>query len=179
MRPSADWPKNSSGKFPPIEIDPTVTLTRPMTIRAYEYWQSARVARAMPARKDISPQAMRAFVSHVALVELRAGSGGKLDYVMRLAGARIEDVFGSITGRALQEFMPAQIESRWRWTMDKAVAAAAPLRVSSRVAFGDKTWLQAEVLLAPLGNAGTVSMLFGAIEIWPAAQMGASERLPA
>jgi len=167
MIPVADWEKNLPKDLPPITIDPTVALTRPMTIKAYDYWQSARAGRAMPARKDIAPQAMRAFVGHVALVELRAGEGGKIDYVMRLAGARIEDAFGAITGRALPEFMPPRIEARWRMVMDKVIASAAPLRAASRVSFGGKTWLQAEVVLAPLGDGGTVSMLFGAIELWP------------
>jgi len=154
MIPVADWEKNLPKDLPPITIDPTVALTRPMTIKAYDYWQSARAGRAMPARKDIAPQAMRAFVGHVALVELRAG-------------ARIEDAFGAITGRALPEFMPPRIEARWRMVMDKVIASAAPLRAASRVSFGGKTWLQAEVVLAPLGDGGTVSMLFGAIELWP------------
>jgi hypothetical protein len=177
MRPVLDRAELPSGTFAPIEVDPASALTRPMTLKAYDYWRSVCGDRAMPARKDISPQGMRAFVGHIALVELRPGENGRTDYVMRVAGARIEDTFGAITGRAIGDFLPPDIEKRWRWAMDQAVAAAAPLRIASRVLFGNKTFLQAEVLLAPLGEAGQVSMLFGAIEIWPVVDL--SPRVPA
>jgi hypothetical protein len=179
MCPSVDRAENSPNLFPPIEIDPTVALTRPMTRMAYAYWQSVRADRAMPMRKDLSPQAMRAFLRHVALIEIRAGDDGRMDYVMRLAGVRIEDIFGPVTGRALGQFLPPQIETRWRFALDKAVEARAPLRAASRLTFAGKTWLQAEVLLAPLGEAGKVSMLLGALEVWPVAQMATAACLPA
>jgi hypothetical protein len=177
MKPFDDRAPNSPNAMPPIEIDPTVALTRPATIQAYEYWRSVSAGRAMPARKDISPHAMRTFMGHVGLVDRRPGEGGKADYVMRLAGARIEDIFGSITGRALADFLPPEIATRWSDTLDEAVAAGAPLRIAGRMA--TKAWLECEVLLAPLGEDGRISMLFGAIEVWPAVPVAAKAPAPA
>ena len=153
--------------MPPVVVDADAALARPLTIKACDYWRACRGDRAMPARKDISPQGMREFVNNVGLVEVRRSAGGAVDYSIRLAGARIDSVFGSITGKMLGAFLPPQIEARWRGVFDAAVAASAPISVASRVAFGRKEYLAAEVFLAPLGEDGQVSMLFAAVEVWP------------
>lgn len=167
MCPSVDWAGCPANALPPIRVDRGLAFTRPMTVKAFEYWQSVRGSRAMPSRKDISPQSMRTLVKHVALVEIRRGDGGKADYFIRLAGGKIEDVFGSITGHRLPDFLPPKIEERWRLILDTGLQAAAPLRATSRVAFSGKTWLKSEILVAPLGDGGEIAMLFVAVEFWP------------
>ncbi|HEY2071823.1 MAG TPA: PAS domain-containing protein [Rhizomicrobium sp.] len=153
---------------PPVEFDRSVSLTREMTAKAYEYWKAARGTRAMPARKDITPQTMRDFVQHVGLVEVRKMADGRATYFIRLAGSRIEHTFGAITGKTLSEFLPAQLEARWRLVFDAAREMKAPVRIASRLAFEGKSYLAAEVLLAPLGESDDVSMLFAGVDIWPA-----------
>jgi hypothetical protein len=156
---------------PTVEFDPSVSLTREMTKKAFAYWQSKRCGRSWPARADITPQEMRDFVRHVALVEVRRTEAGDPSYFVRVAGAKIESVYGPITGKRLSEFLPAQLEARWRLVFDAAVSAKAPLRVATRVMFGGKDYLAAEVLLAPLGDGAEISMLYAAVDVWPA--MGA------
>jgi hypothetical protein len=153
---------------PTVEFDKTVSLMREMTAKAYEYWKAARGDRAMPARKDIKPQDMREFVRHIGLVEVRRAADGHAIYFIRLAGAKIESVFGAITGKSLGEFLPVQLEARWRLVFDAALEHPVPVRIASRVLFGGKTYLACEVLLAPLGEGGEVSMLFAAVDVWPA-----------
>jgi len=160
MCPSVDWAGCPANALPPIKIDRGLAFTRPMTAKALEYWQSVRGSRAMPSRKDISPQSMRTLVKHVALVEIRRGDGGNTDYFIRIAGGKIEDVFGSITGHRLPDFLPPKIEERWRFIFDTELEAAAPLRMTSRVAFASKTWLKVELFLAPLGESGEIPMLW-------------------
>lgn len=153
--------------MPPMVIDATVALTRATTMKAYEYWRAARGDRAMPARRDISPQGMREFVNNVGLIEVRREADGAVIYFVRLAGARIESVFGSITGRALGEFLPPPIEARWRYIFDATLAAKAPLRLTSRVAFQRKDYLAAECFLAPLGEGDDIALLLIAVDVWP------------
>ena len=153
---------------PAIEFDKTVSLKREMTAKAYDYWKAVRGARPMPARKDMSPHGMREFMRHVGLVEVRRMADGRITYFIRLAGARIESVFGAITGKTLSEFLPAPLESRWRLVFDAARETRAPVRVGSQMMFGGKSYLVSEVLLAPLGEGEDVTMLFAAVDVWPA-----------
>ncbi|HEX3675602.1 MAG TPA: PAS domain-containing protein [Rhizomicrobium sp.] len=153
---------------PPIVIDRTVALTREMTAKAYAYWKSVRGARAMPARKDMTLPGMREFLRHIAFVELRPMADGRTAFFVRLAGDKIENVFGSITGKTLNEFLPTALEARWRLVFEAALEARAPVRIASRVVFGGKEYLASEVLMAPLGDGERVTMLFAALDVWPA-----------
>lgn len=153
---------------PPIVFDPTVSLTREMTVKAYEYWKAARGERTMPTRKDMTLPGMREFLRHIAFVELRPMADGRTAFFIRLAGDKIENIFGSITGKTLNEFLPSSLEARWRLVFEAALETQAPIRVASRVVFGGKEYLASEVLLAPLGDGGGVSMLFAAMDVWPA-----------
>ncbi|MGH6871724.1 MAG: PAS domain-containing protein [Rhizomicrobium sp.] len=162
---------------PSIEFGSAVSLTREMTQKAYDYWLAARGNRPWPARKDITPQGMKEFVRHIGLVEVRRDKEGRPSYFVRLAGAKIESVYGPITGKSLGEFLPAGLEGRWRLVFDAALTRKEPFQVTTRVMFGGKTYLQAEVLLAPLGEGDEISMLFAAVDVWPA--VGGEAPLPA
>jgi hypothetical protein len=153
---------------PSIEIDRTVALTRDVTRKAHDYWLSRREGRPWPARRDITPQGMKDFVRNIGLVEIRTMADGHGTYFIRLAGAKIESVYGAITGKTLSEFLPAALEARWRMVFDAAIAERAPVRLATRVMFGGKSYLAAEVLLAPLGEGDVVSMLYAAVDVWPA-----------
>jgi len=153
---------------PKVEVDRSVSLTREANKKAYAYWQEARGTRPWPARKDLTPQGMKPFMRHVGLVELRTASEGrKATYVIRYAGSKIESVYGSITGKTLEEFLSSDLQARWRIVFDAVMAAKAPIRFATPVMFGAKFYLSAEVLLAPLGDGDEVTMLFAGVDIWP------------
>lgn len=110
---------------------------------------------------------MRAFLPYVGLVDVVPGSGSRADYRIRLAGSHVECVFGQITGRSLQRFLPPDIDARWRHAFDLTIEAAAPLRFTGRVSFEHRTWLESETLLAPLVSAqGRMDMLFAGFAAW-------------
>ncbi len=144
----------------PLEFDWTVQLHQPVTILAYEYWRSRCAGRAMPSRADLDPVAMRKFTAHVGLIEIRQADGSDIVYFIRRAGTKWEEVYGAITGRLLHEFLPPEIETRWRVVFDAVREAKAPLRVSTGINFQGKTWLETEMFVAPLGENGQVTMLF-------------------
>jgi hypothetical protein len=155
--------------LPPIARDDSLAFVQPATIAALAYWKSRLAGRPMPSRADIDPRQMRSFMSHVGLVELRSAPDGSQDYFIRLAGTTIEQIFGALTARSISEFLPAEIEARWRAMFDAARDAAAPIRTIGRVAFQRKHWLQCETMIAPLGTDGkTISMLFVAVATWDA-----------
>jgi hypothetical protein len=153
----------------PIAIDDKLAFLHPATVAALGYWKSKLAGRHMPSRADLDPRQMLSFMSHVGLVDLREGVDGGQDYYIRLAGTAVEHTFGALTGRSISEFLPAEIEARWRRMLDTARDAAAPIRTIGRVAFQRKNWLECETLIAPLGTDGsTVSMLFVAVATWDA-----------
>lgn len=142
-----------------IAFDRSLKFTNPATIAACEYWKSCCVGRSMPERDDLKAAAMRAFTQHVGLIEIRPESDGTVDYFIRLAGGKWEEVFGPMTGRYIHEFLPPTIETRWREAFDRVREAQTPLRVTARIKFQLKFWLTAEMFIAPLGKT-SVSMLF-------------------
>lgn len=154
----------------PFVIDRDPKFTRPTAIKALEYWRARKGDRIMPSRADISPAALRGVLPQIALVDVPGAGDPPTGYVVRLAGDAIIQVYGSLTGKPLDQLLPADILMRWVACFDAARTAAAPIGVTSRVAFQNKTWLQAEVLLAPLGQDDRVCMLFAAVDIWPVAE---------
>lgn len=116
------------------------------------YWQSRRDGRAMPLRSDLSPSAMREFLLHVALVDAHVSPGGDCRYFVRLAGMRIEQVFGSVGGRYFGDFLTPELHRRWLAAYDAVRKQRRPLRIRATVNFEKKTWLACEALIAPLGD---------------------------
>ncbi len=156
---------DADSRVQPLEFDWTAQFSKPATILAYEFWRSCCAGRAMPSRADLNPVAMRKFTQHVGLIEIRK-EGSHIDYFIRRAGTKWEEVYGAITGHLLQEFLPPAIETSWRLVFDAVREARAPLRVTTRVDFQRKNWLKIEMFVAPLGEDGEVTMLFMTFVGW-------------
>ena len=155
--------------LPPIGLDASLAFEHPKTVAALAYWRSKLDGRRMPSRADVDPRQMRGFMPNIALVELRHAPDGSRDYFIRLAGTAIDQVFGPLAGHLIGEFLPPEIELRWRRMLDAARDAGAPIRTIGRVAFQAKHWLECETLIAPLGFDGRmVSMFFVAVATWEA-----------
>jgi hypothetical protein len=167
MKPE-DGGKRPDSPLPPFVIDRSLSFTRPATIKALEYWRSRKGDRVMPSRADISPAALRGVLPQIALVDVPGAGDPPTAYVIRLAGDAIIQVYGPLTGKPIDQILPPAILERWIACFDAARTGAAPIRVASRVAYQGKSWLQGEVLLAPLGQDDRVTMLFAAMDIWPA-----------
>lgn len=150
----------------PNHFDWSLGFEREPNRLAYAYWTSRSEGRSMPRRADLDPAAMRKFTPHVGLVEIRPGEADCMDYFIRRAGSRWEDVYGQMTGKLLREFLPAYIEQSWRDAFDAVREAKAPMRLTARVDFQEKKWLQIEMLIAPLGEDDQVSMLFTSFVSW-------------
>lgn len=135
-----------------LAFDWTLQFLRVETAAAHEYWSACRSTRPMPSRSDLKPTAMRKFTEHVGLVEVQHEAAGEAGYFIRRAGGKWEEVFGPMTGRYIQEFLPPQIEMRWREALGAVCNAKAPVRVTTRIQFQQKNWLKAELFFAPLGE---------------------------
>lgn len=175
MSTHGDWARRPSDSLPVMYIDPELALTKPATAKVYDYWRKCCAGGLMPARKSINPRDMKAFIGRVSLIEIRP-KGQNVDYFVRLAGSQIEEVMGHITGRYFGEFLPPEVEARWRLVCDEIRRTGKPLRVAGRVAFQGKNWLQMEVFVGPLSDEkGEISMFLAGFETWPAVPGGSGE----
>ncbi len=149
----------------PIDIDPALAFEREPNKLAFAYWQACCAGRPMPVRADLDPGAMKKFTPHIGLVEPRpygAGTG----YFIRRAGTRWEDVYGAMTGKYLQDFLPPHLVPAWNDVFAGVVTDAKPIRLTTQVDFQNKTWLAIELMVAPLGEHGIVNMLLTSFVSW-------------
>lgn len=167
MCPPDDGLPHVSDDLPPVFVDRSLALTRFATIKGRDYWKNLCGSRTMPARGDIAPRDMREFLSHVGLVEVILSANGTVDYTMRVAGGKIEEIFGPLTGQPLSQTLPDETVSRWRLVFDEVRKSCVPLAVSGRVAYANLRHLKYELFVAPLGEDGNVGAIFGALDIWP------------
>lgn len=156
----------------PNEFDWTLSFEHRPNIQAYAYWSERSAGRRMPLRSDLDPRAMRQFTSHVGLVELRPLEGGNVDYFIRRAGSKWEEVYGPMTGKLLADFLPSHIQPAWREAFGKVREAGTPVRLTAQVDFLNKNWLQIEMLIAPLGEGDVASMLFTSFVAWSKSRAG-------
>jgi hypothetical protein len=154
------------GRLRPLQFDWALHFTRDPTKLASAYWHTCAQSRDMPARADLNPATMRNFTAHVGLVEIRRGQAPNVEYFVRRAGGEWERVFGPMTGRFLDEFLPPEIETRWREVFDGVREKKAAVRITTGIHYQGKTWLTAEMFVAPLGEAGEPNMLFLAFDAW-------------
>jgi len=167
MCPPDDGFVSLSDEMPPVHIDRTLNLTRAATIKGRDYWLALRGDRQMPARAEISPRDMREFLPYVGLIEHAPLPEGGEDYFVRLVGGKVEEIFGPMTGQFITKTLPPEIADRWRLILDEVRRSKAPLVATSRVAYNNLRHLKQEVFIAPLGENGTVQVLFGVLDIWP------------
>jgi len=137
---------------------------------ACDYWTLRRGSRAMPSRDDLNPSDMRKFSPHVGLIEIRTDADGQPDYFIRRSGGKWEEIYGQMTGRYLHQFLPPILEGRWRAVFDAVCERNAPVCVRSGIEFQGKTWLSAEMFVAPLGRDGKVDMLLMCFVSWSSSE---------
>jgi hypothetical protein len=123
----------------------------------------------MPARSELSPRAMRDFLSHVSVVDVVADAVHGFEYIVSLQGMHSREVLGNVKGRRLGEILSPELAERWRDCFGHSRAAAAPVRLLTRASTLSKNWLACEALIAPLGDGGgQLRSLFWVFAAWRA-----------
>jgi hypothetical protein len=149
---------------PPVTLDWDLNFESRELKEALKYWQSCCGGHSRPARASMNPAGMTKFLPLITLVDVHQPAGGARGYRIRLAGSNVEQIYGNLTGRLIEDALPPAIAARWRNCLDIAYEADRPLRLTGQAAIGNKRWLTGEILLAPLGDPnGPISMFFGVI----------------
>ena len=90
----------------------------------FAYWASRREGARLPARQSIHPSHFKRHLPTISLIDVRHDPR---DYVLRLAGTGLYNVYGrEITGRTLGEVYNSAAADYWREELDQVVDERRP-----------------------------------------------------
>jgi hypothetical protein len=116
---------------PKLELDPA-EIDNPVLAFFLQYWRMKRGGRIMPARADIEPREMKAYIGWVCLLDALPGY---TDFRYRLVGSRVSEYFlGDGTGHTVSEALAGankRILEGALWLFRKTCNDHAPIRVWS------------------------------------------------
>ena len=132
---------------------PPSGFDHPDLASALALWREKAGRHAMPHRADMTARPMKAYLSHVSIIE-RVGAGRNARYRVRLHGTAATHYAGDKTGRFLEEFVPDDLVGCYAGVYDTAIELKAPLRVLSSYQVPEIDYLVGETLVAPLSVPG-------------------------
>jgi hypothetical protein len=128
-------------------------------------WRRFAAQASVPMRRDLTPRILRAHLSDVAIYE-RSQDGAR--YRIRVMGTRMASVLGDLSGRYVDEAVPARFLKRWHAAPDAVLAAGAPLRFVSRTETVGKPFITGEYLMLPLiGDTGSMDTVLSCAAYGP------------
>jgi hypothetical protein len=142
----------------------TQTSGAATAVRAHEemfsYWASRREGPRLPARQNIHPSHFKRHLPTISLIDVRSDPR---DYVLRLAGTGLYNVYGrEITGRSLGEVYSSAAADYWRAELDKVVQERRPAVGVHNFAWRGADHLSILWLRLPLASNGRdVDMILG------------------
>jgi len=118
-------------------------------------------SRGLPSRKDFTPRSLKSLLRNVAIYERVVN--GRSRWRVRLMGTAFSDVMGDLTGKYLDEAIPAEHLPRWTAALDAAIEAGAPLRFVGRADSVGQSFLVGEYFEAPiLSDDGQPNLILAA-----------------
>jgi hypothetical protein len=125
-------------------------IKNPRLRRLYEYWDSKRGGRRMPARADIDPVDMVFALGNVILAEILPETPPR--YRIRLHGTTLAQYVGyDLTGKMLDEMPVPEFRDLSARSFNKVVKTAEPLHVlADRLV--DRRMQRYEAILMPLSS---------------------------
>lgn len=130
--------------------DHTLALSDPAHKQFLSTWKSKIGLRSIPAKSDISPRDLKAFLGNIVICQRVAENPSC--YVWRLIGTNVAAVVGHVTGKTFKESVATELCDRWTECCDLVVDGGQPLRFLGRVHIKDQEYLDAENLFVPLTN---------------------------
>lgn len=127
---------------------------------ALAMWRDHCPPDGLPTRRSLTPQVMRRFLKKVAIFERIAAPFGTFRYRARLTGQEFALAYADLSGKYLDEVVPAKYLVRWKKLGDVVLAWGGPVRyLTVTEAFG-REYSALEHFIAPLlDNAGNPTQL--------------------
>lgn len=165
----------------PMLSDETCDFTHPMLSELLSLWRSEAKG-DIPQRQVLTARKLQPFMRDLAIYE-RLSEGAQRRYRVRLMGSGIVQYYGELTGKYVDEVVPAKFLPRWYAISDVAIYGEKPVRVLLRADTFDKSYMVAEYLCAPLrADGGAVKfvllgMNFDGRRPWSVVEEEARKRL--
>jgi hypothetical protein len=157
-----------------MRCDDGLDFVRPELRALSALWQEKARATGWPSRADFDARSLKPFLPHVSIVERVTGEDGAWRYRYRLVGTAMVRLFGEVTGRFLDESLPAPFLERWTLGYDTVLARGAPVRFVSKFELPQVNWLDGESFSAALSNgAEPPNLILGALYVTPRQQKAA------
>ncbi|HEY1612141.1 MAG TPA: PAS domain-containing protein [Rhizomicrobium sp.] len=147
----------------PTICDAGLSFLRPELKGLLEIWRAEAGIGGIPRRRAISHRSLRGLLARIAIYERSGGLELDARYRVRLIGSEFAEIMGDLTGKYLDEAIPAAYLPRWHTALDASLIAAAPLRFLTRSDTAGKNFLIAEYFEAPLlSECGEMTIILGA-----------------
>ncbi len=147
----------------PTLCDVTLDFGQPDLGRLLAVWRSQAGESGIPPRQAMSPRVLKPFLRDVALYERLAGNDGGRRYRVRLMGTGFAQIVGDMTGKFVDEAVPAEFLPRWHAALDATLAARVPLRFLGREDTNHMAFLTGEFFSAPLAaDDGQLNLVLSA-----------------
>ncbi|HEY0106680.1 MAG TPA: hypothetical protein VGB91_11400 [Rhizomicrobium sp.] len=118
-----------------------------------ELWTRIAAGKTLPARGDLTPRAMKNFLSSVIVWDVLRGESG-VRFRLRVMGSGPQRIWGGKAGDFLDEVVPEPFRTRWHRLAHLSLALRAPLRCHGTVQFANQTYYHSETFQAPLAGEG-------------------------
>jgi hypothetical protein len=142
--------------------DITLRFLHPDLIKLHDLWKDQSGDSGIPLRRTMSPRLLKSFLRDIAIYE-RIGEGTARRYRVRLMGTSFAQILGDLTGKFVDEAVPAAILPRWYGALDATLGMKTPLRFLGREDTNDMSFLTGEFFSAPLmSDDGQTNLVIGA-----------------
>ena len=147
----------------PTLCDASAKFVHPDLCRLLGLWRRQAKAHGIPLHSDMTPRLLKSFLGDIALYEHIAAPGAIRRWRVRQMGSSFGQIMGELSGKFLDETVPADLLPRWNGALDITLAQRTPLRFLGRADTGAMQFLTGEFFSAPLlGADGAPSMVLGA-----------------
>jgi hypothetical protein len=130
--------------------DPSLAFREPSYEKLLELWRAKAGDRPMPRRSEITPRDLKDVLRNILLFERVEKAPSR--YRVRLIGTSLTSMAGDLTGKMIEEVLPADHLQRWVACGDLILDGGQPMRFMGRVHLSGKEYLNAENLFVPLAN---------------------------
>lgn len=149
----------------------SLDFATPQLARTIEVWRAKRVARTMPARGDFSIADLKFTLGNLGFLDI-VRDDGRMRFRVRLQGSVLDELVAPMTGRFIDEIIPAHFVQKWTGQWMPAIEQRAPMRAVGRVEFAGRRWYVAESLYAPLADDGETPNILMVVAYYHAIDKG-------
>ncbi|HEX3810274.1 MAG TPA: PAS domain-containing protein [Rhizomicrobium sp.] len=144
----------------PSYCDATLAFDSAELVDMLEIWRAAAGTRAMPLRSDLTARLLKSHMPHIAIYERIKSEASRTRYRVRLMGTAFAQVYGDLSGKIVDDVVPAAMVPRFHYANNEVLDARLPLRFVSRVDMQNKSYFVAEYAMLPLmDDEGTPAMV--------------------